>query len=219
MRDEVLTLDLMRAIVYDLTDTMDVHADSLNRLDLAIGDGDHGGNMARGFRSVREDLDARSPSSIGELLRATGLTLMATVGGASGPLYSAVFVAGGMAAGSKQALTLADFAAVVRAAADALAQRGRCRVGDKTILDALNPAADTLATAAGEKLSLLAGLTAAAGAAHAGMEATIPLVARCGLAMQFGNASAGHQDPGATSCYLIFDSALMTLRRYPPSAG
>jgi dihydroxyacetone kinase-like protein len=146
------------------------------------------------------------------------MTLVATVGGASGPIYSAAFIAAGIAARGNDLIALSDLARMIQAASDAVARRGRCRVGDKTILDALEPAGQALAAAAGANRSLVAGLQAAADAARQGMTATIPLVARCGLALQFGPASAGHQDPGATSCYLIFDSFVRTYRRLRPQA-
>ena len=214
----VLTYDLLHTMVADIADVMFAQADYLTRLDAAIGDGDHGRNMAMGFGSVRRELRAAPPTTPGILLRSVGMTLMATVGGASGPLYGAAFVAAGIAARSHETLSLNEVAYVARSAADALARRGRCHLGDKTILDALDPAARALTTAAQDNRSLLYGLQAAAAAARRGMESTIPLVARCGLAMQYGAASAGHQDPGATSCYLMFDSMLRTFQRVYPQA-
>ncbi|MDQ6694757.1 MAG: dihydroxyacetone kinase subunit DhaL [Chloroflexota bacterium] len=210
---DFVTFDILREIVFDLTEAMQVNAEFLTGLDRAIGDGDHGRNMAAGFGHVRQELLDLPPATPGLLLRSTGMTLVATVGGASGPLYGAAFIAAGMAVGSKSLLDLADLAKMTRAGADALARRGRCRPGDKTILDALAPAAEALAGAAAENRSLLYGLEAASLAAKAGMEAATPLVARRGLAMQYGTASAGRQDPGATSCYLIFSTALRTAQR------
>lgn len=215
---DVLTYDVLRAMIIDLAGVMHAHADELTRLDTAIGDGDHGRNMALGFQSVREEVLAAAPTTPAILLRSTGMTLVATVGGASGPLYSAAFIAAGIAARANDTLTLADLARMIQAASDAVARRGRCRPGDKTILDALDPAARALAAATAGDRSLLAGLQAAATAAREGAQATIPLVARCGLALQFGPASAGHQDPGATSCALIFESLVRTYRRLRPAA-
>lgn len=215
---DVITLDLLRQMILDCTDTMEANADYLTQLDVPIGDGDHGRNMALGFQNVRAQIDAIAPNTPGALLRFTGMTLVATVGGASGPLFAAAFIAAGVAARSNAALTITDLAHMIRAAADALARRGRCRLGDKTILDALEPAARALEEAATSNRTLLYGVQAAAEAACRGMKATIPLVARRGLALQYGLASAGHQDPGATSCYLIFDSAVRTLQRHCPHA-
>lgn len=215
---DVLTCEDMRIIIGDFAETMNAHADQLGRLDLAIGDGDHGRNMALGFRKVRTELHISPPPTPGILLRSTGMILVTTIGGASGPLYGAAYIAAGIATRGQEALSLADLAHVAQSAAEALARRGRCHLGDKTILDALEPAAHALSDASHAGQSVLYGLQAAADAAHAGMKATIPLVARCGLAMQYGPASAGHQDPGATSCYLMFDSAVRTFRRLHPAA-
>ncbi len=213
---DVLTVSLLRQIILDCADTMEANAAYLTQLDVPIGDGDHGRNMALGFQRVREQLDVIAPNTPGALLRFTGMTLLSTVGGASGPLYAAAFIAAGVAARSSAALNITDLAQMVRAAADALARRGRCRLEDKTILDAFEPAARALTEAALTNHSPLYGLKAAADAARQGMEATIPMVAHRGLAMQYGLASKGHQDPGATSCYLILDSALRTMQRLCP---
>jgi dihydroxyacetone kinase-like protein len=211
---DLITVDLLRQMILDWADTMEANADYLTQLDIPIGDGDHGRNMALGFQTVREQIGTEALNTPGALLRFTGMTLVATVGGASGPLYAAALIAAGIAARSTAALTITDLAQMTRAAADALARRGRCKLEDKTIFDALEPAARALEEAATGNRSLLDGMQAAADAAHRGMEATIPLVARRGLAMQYGPASSGHQDPGATSCYLLFDSAVRTLRRH-----
>ncbi len=193
--------------------TMDENSDYLTALDAAIGDGDHGRNMAHGFASVREELPALGRVGIGPLLRAVGLNLVSSVGGASGPLYGAVFIEAGIATGLVQRVELPDLARMMRAGCDALARRGRCKVGDKTIMDALAPATEALEAAAAQRTPLLEALQASVSAAHAGMLSTIPLVARCGLAMQYGERSAGHQDAGATSCYLLLNSILNTVLR------
>jgi phosphoenolpyruvate---glycerone phosphotransferase subunit DhaL len=213
---ETITAGLLRQMILDCADTLQVNADYLTQLDVPIGDGDHGRSMALGFQSVCNRLEVTSPSTPGALLRLVGMTLIATVGGASGPLYGAAFTAAGIAANTNAALDIADLAVCARSAADAVGRRGRCRLGDKTILDALEPAARALADAAAARRPLLHGLQAAVEAARQGMEATIPLVARRGLAMQYGAASAGHQDPGATSCYLMLDSILRTFRQSCP---
>jgi dihydroxyacetone kinase-like protein len=210
---EVLNFEAVRAIIRDFDGVMQANAEYLTRLDVTIGDGDHGRNMALGFRAVRDELQTIGVTTPAILLRSVGMTLVSTVGGASGPLYGTAFIAAGIAARSNEVLTLADLAHMAGAAAEAVARRGRCRVGDKTILDALEPAARALAEAAKANQPLLPGLEAARAAARQGMEDTTPMIARCGLAMQYGAASAGHQDPGATSCYLLFDSLVRTYRQ------
>jgi len=180
------------------------HAAYLTRLDTVLGDGDHGDNLVIGFRAV-DALLAETPDDTppGDLLRAVGHRLVAAVGGASGPLYGTAFLEAGARAGDAATLDAATIAAMLQAAADGLARRGRCAVGDKTILDTLAPAAHafTAATEAGGTLSAAVGAAATAGAR--GMRATRPLAARRGLGLRLGPRSAGHLDPGAVSCLLL----------------
>jgi dihydroxyacetone kinase-like protein len=179
------------------------HAPFLTSLDVALGDGDHGDNLLNGFAAVEEALIADPPATLGGVLSNVGAALVASVGGASGPLYGAAFLEAGFAARSMEDLTTADLAVILRAAADGLARRGRCRIGDKTIYDTLGPAADALAAAAAEGLPLPAAVRRAVLAARDGMRSTRPLVARRGLAMRLGERSRGYLDPGAASCFLL----------------
>jgi dihydroxyacetone kinase-like protein len=183
------------------------HEALLDRLDAALGDGDHGTNMAIGFGlalpAVRRGLAAR-PDDVGELLRLLGHSLVASVGGASGPLYGTAFIEAGFALAGRPAASPGELATALEAGRAGLARRGRCAVGDKTILDALDPAVRALAAGADAGEPLGACLAASAGAAAAGMRATIPLVARRGLALRLGERSRGHRDPGAVSCFLLF---------------
>ena len=180
------------------------HAAYLTRLDTVLGDGDHGDNLVIGFRAV-DTLLAELPAETlpGELLRAVGHRLVAAVGGASGPLYGTAFLEAGARADDVPTLDGAALARMLRAAADGLARRGRCTVGDKTILDTLAPAAAAFATAheAGRPLSRC--YVAAVRAGQHGARSTRPLVARRGLALRLGERSAGHLDPGAVSCLLL----------------
>lgn len=181
------------------------HQAALTALDTALGDGDHGDNMALGFRAIDELMatPGAHEMSAGELLRQAGHTLVASVGGASGPLYGTAFLEAGFLVSAQPDLEASDLAAALVAAADALARRGRCQVGDKTILDTLGPAADAFAgaVAAGEDVTTAA--QAMFKAAYAGMRSTRPLVARRGLALRLGARSAGHLDPGAVSAFLL----------------
>lgn len=179
------------------------HAPFLTRLDVTLGDGDHGDNLLIGFAAVEEALAADPPASLGGVLSSVGSALVASVGGASGPLYGAAFLEAGFAARSMDDLSTGDLAAMLRAAADGLARRGRCRIGDKTIYDTLAPAADALDAAAGEGLPLSVAVGRAVLAARRGMRSTRPLLARRGLAMRLGERSRGHLDPGAASCFLL----------------
>jgi dihydroxyacetone kinase-like protein len=185
----------------------------LTELDAAIGDSDHGVNMARGFAAVRGKLAGLGRDDIGALLKAVGMTLLSTVGGASGPLYGTFFLdAAGKAAGAA-ALDLAALASCLEAGLAGVQRRGKASPGEKTMVDALVPAVDVLKAALGGPLAEGAGaapladaLRRAAEAAKAGAEATVPLVARKGRASYLGERSAGHQDPGATSSWLLLRS-------------
>ena len=172
------------------------HHGYLTRLDAVLGDGDHGDNMAIGLGALRDLLDTYpAETSPGELLRAVGHRLATTVGGASGPLYGTALIEAGLVAGSAPVLDWPLIGRMLDAAANGLARRGRCVVGDKTILDTLRPAAD--AALAGDSFSptLMA--------AWRGMRSTRALVARRGLALRLGARSAGHLDPGAVSCFIL----------------
>ena len=183
---------------------VDRHAAALTRLDAVLGDGDHGDNLSTGFRAVVELLDelpADTPP--GDVLRAVGHRLVSTVGGASGPLYGTACIEAGFHAGDAAVLDAELVATMLTAAAVGLARRGRCAVGDKTILDTLQPAADAL------HLAVAAGATpadaqwAAIQAARRGMRSTSGMVARRGLALRLGERSIGHRDPGAVSCLVL----------------
>ena len=180
----------------------------LTALDAAIGDADHGTNMERGFGAAVEKLDeAPAGNDTGAVFRLTGMALLSTVGGASGPLYGTFFVRMGKACDSKADLSLADWADALDAGVEGVVFRGRAQAGDKTMVDALLPARDALRDAAAGGAELASGLAAAAAAAEEGMRATTPLVAKKGRASYLGERSAGHQDPGATSAYLLLKAA------------
>ncbi|MEA2504280.1 MAG: phosphoenolpyruvate---glycerone phosphotransferase subunit DhaL [Actinomycetota bacterium] len=180
----------------------------LTALDAAIGDADHGTNMDRGFAAAVEKLDetptGTEPSAV---LRLTGMALLSTIGGASGPLYGTFFVRMSKACESKAELGLGDWAEALDAGVEGVVFRGRAESGDKTMVDALLPARDALRAAAKDGLELAAGLAAAAAAAEEGMRATTPMVAKKGRASYLGDRSAGNQDPGATSAYLLLKAA------------
>jgi phosphoenolpyruvate---glycerone phosphotransferase subunit DhaL len=180
------------------------HAGYLTRLDAILGDGDHGDNLVIGFRAVEEMLDALPPETPpGELLRAVGHRLVAAVGGASGPLYGTAFLEAGATAGDAPALEPTMLGPMLTTAAEGLARRGRCTVGDKTILDALRPAADAFVRASSDGRPWSVAMADAVRAAAQGMRHTRPLVARRGLALRLGERSIGHLDPGAVSCVLL----------------
>jgi phosphoenolpyruvate---glycerone phosphotransferase subunit DhaL len=185
------------------------HRAHLDRLDASLGDGDHGENMTVGFgdavRAIGPDLESRDA---GEVLRSLGQLLVASVGGAGGSLYGTAFMEAGIAVAGRADLDVPALAMAFDAAAEGLARRGRCRMGDKTIYDALRPAADAVAAAAHDGDDITTALGRAAEAARTGMRATRPLIARRGLALRLGERSRGHQDPGATSCFLLVRAML-----------
>ena len=178
--------------------------DYLTQLDAAIGDGDHGVNMDRGFEAVGKALAAQDGSlPPGKLLTLVGKTLVSTVGGASGPLWGTAFRRAGRALGDREELDGRDLVVALRAALDGVVELGAAQPGDKTMVDALGPAIDALEEALDAGASLDAALAAATEAAERGAKATVPLQARKGRASYLGERSIGHQDPGATSAALI----------------
>lgn len=178
----------------------------LTKLDSAIGDADHGINMVRGMGAVTQKLDGMHPADVSELLKTVAMTLITSVGGASGPLYGTFFLRFGQATGSASELDLADFASGLRAGLAGIVERGKAETGDKTMVDALSPALDEMDAVIESGGDLAGAVTAAHDAAAAGRDATLPLVARKGRASYLGERSAGHIDPGAASIALLFEA-------------
>jgi dihydroxyacetone kinase-like protein len=183
----------------------------LTELDSAIGDADHGINMNRGMQAVIGKLDATQAADIGALLKTVGMTLVSTVGGASGPLYGTLFLQMGASAAGKTELSGQDWADALAAGVAGVQRRGKAELGDKTMLDALIPAVETLRSTLAGGSSLDEALDQSAHTAQEGMTATIPLVAHKGRASYLGERSANHQDPGATSSWLLLRAAAETL--------
>jgi dihydroxyacetone kinase-like protein len=175
----------------------------LTDLDSAIGDADHGINMDRGMQAALAKVDGLPPGDVGAFFKTVGMTLVSTVGGAGGPLYGTLFLQLGTATAGKAEVTAEDWSTALSAAVEGVQARGKAVLEDKTMVDALIPARDALAGAVAEGLPFGESLRRSADAAEAGMRATIPLVARKGRASYLGERSAGHQDPGATSSYLL----------------
>ncbi|WP_216898066.1 dihydroxyacetone kinase subunit DhaL [Nocardia alni] len=190
---------------------VDENADALTEFDAAIGDADHGSNMRRGTAAVVAALAESPPETPAAALKQVGMTLIRSVGGASGPLYGTFFLRAASACG-ENGLDAAGFAAVVRAGLDGIVARGKAEPGDKTMLDALSPAVDALdeSVRAGEEL--VQALDAALAAAEKGRDATTPMQARKGRASYLGERSVGHQDPGATSVTLLIRAARQAVR-------
>jgi dihydroxyacetone kinase-like protein len=183
------------------------HKDELTRLDSDIGDADHGSNMDRGFQAVVGRLAGTSRDDVATVLKTVAMTLISTVGGASGPLYGTLFLQMAVAATGKVELAAAGWEAALRAGVDGVARRGKAVRGEKTMLDALLPAVEALSAALAEGVPFGKALWRCERAAHQGMLDTIPLVATKGRASYLGERSAGHQDPGATSAHLLIRAA------------
>jgi phosphoenolpyruvate---glycerone phosphotransferase subunit DhaL len=178
----------------------------LTQLDSAIGDADHGINMARGMTAVINKLDGEQPTHINHLFKTVAMTLVTTVGGASGPLYGTFFLRFASAAGPAIELDADTLHMALRAGLTGIEERGKSGTGDKTMIDALSPALDAMETVIKNGGDLQAALNAAREAAVTGRDATVPMVARKGRASYLGDRSVGHMDPGAASMALLFEA-------------
>ncbi|WP_458319985.1 dihydroxyacetone kinase subunit DhaL [Mycolicibacterium brisbanense] len=198
-----MDLDRLTAWIREFARLIAENAPYLSDLDAAIGDADHGINMDRGMTAVVAALDEAPPADAGALCKQVGMTLVKSVGGASGPLYGTFFLRMAPALGADSP----DFAAALRAGIEGVVQRGRAEAGDKTMFDALAPALDALDAALASGADLAKALTDAATAAEKGRDATESMVARKGRASYLGQRSVGHIDPGATSAALLIGAA------------
>ena len=206
MEDTQATLDVIR----EMAAAMEENRRQLTKLDSEIGDGDHGNNMNRGFQAALERLENADPTTPADVLKAVSMALISKVGGAAGPLYGTAFLRASTALGDKEEVSAEDAAEALEAALGGIKQRGKAEVGDKTIVDALQPAVEAAREAA-DGGSVAGVLRAAAGAAEEGAESTVPIRARRGRASYLGARAEGHQDPGATSTYMLLDAAARAL--------
>ncbi len=195
--------DVFRAWIMAAARVIDEQRDHLTQLDAAIGDADHGINLARGFTAVLSALDTAEPMTPGGVLTLTGSTLISKVGGASGPLYGMAFRKAGKALGAARDVDLPALAGALEAALAGVQQLGAAREGDKTMVDALASATSAFSKALAEGASQAAALSVLAEAARAGALATISMQALKGRASYLGPRSVGHEDPGAASTALI----------------
>ncbi len=179
----------------------------LTDLDAAIGDADHGINMNRGFTNAVADLEKNSPSDMSGVLKTVAMALIRTVGGAAGPLYGTFFMRASAVCANKTELDAADVVALFEAGLEGVLLRGKAELNDKTMVDAQRPALEAMKKALGNGASLAEVLQHGVAAAEEGMKNTIPLQARKGRASYLGERSIGHQDPGATSSYLMYRTA------------
>lgn len=205
----VTTEDTLRWL-QQVANVLHENRDFLTQLDSPIGDADHGINMDRGFQAVVEKLPALAGMDIGSILKTVGSTLISTVGGASGPLYGTAFLRAGIASSGKHELDEADVVSMLEAALEGIKARGKAQPGEKTMVDALTPALAAAKEAEAQHLGLSPLLQRTSEAAEQGMKATIPMLATKGRASYLGERSIGHQDPGATSSWLILKTLAET---------
>ena len=201
----VFGTEAFRRFVETFADRLHERRDELTQLDSAIGDADHGINMDRGFTAARAkvaELDAGA--DLGALAKQVGMTLISTVGGASGPLYGTLFLRWATAFGNSVEADAPALGAALRAGLEGVIQRGKAVLDDKTMVDAVMPAVEAFDAAVGD--GLVTALTAAAEAAAVGRDRVTPLVARKGRASYLGERSANHQDPGATSATIMLEA-------------
>ncbi|HHX24167.1 MAG: dihydroxyacetone kinase subunit DhaL [Tepidanaerobacteraceae bacterium] len=191
-------IEILKKIANDIQ----ANREFLTELDSAIGDADHGINMSKGFKAVVEKISSMADKDCGTILKNVGMTLVSTVGGASGPLYGTAFMRAGQAIGNKNELTSDDLAIIMDAALQGIKVRGKAEKGEKTIIDALEPAVDVIKSSTVSLETFQNALKAA----KDGVEYTKSIIAKKGRASYLGERSIGHQDPGATSCYIMLSA-------------
>ncbi|MEE8163660.1 MAG: dihydroxyacetone kinase subunit DhaL [Anaerolineae bacterium] len=187
----------------------------LTDLDSPIGDADHGINMDRGFKKIVSKLPGVEEKDIGDILKTSGMALITSVGGAAGPLYGTFLMDAGKAVAGKMELSDDDLVALLDAGLKGVVRIGKTNLEDKTMVDALHPAVEALRKACADGKDTIEALHLMTDAAHQGMKATIPMLARKGRASYLGERSIGHQDPGATSSYLLLKTLMETVESNP----
>jgi dihydroxyacetone kinase-like protein len=213
MTINTLSAETVLRWLQNCADTYAQHKEELTQLDAAIGDADHGANMARGFTAVQGKLAGLHDQDLGTVFKTVAMTLISTVGGASGPLYGTFFLQAVAGANGKTDLTHDELVSVFSAGLQGLMHRGKAVVGDKTMVDALAPAIEALKPMGNDSLS--AALDRAVAAAQKGAESTVPLVAKKGRASYLGERSANHADPGCASSVLLLESLREAARSAP----
>ena len=210
MNESLFPAQMHRALEY-VCDIIEREKDYLSELDGAIGDGDHGVNMAKCFREVKKKLPESQGKDTEGILKDVGMVVLNSVGGAMGALYGTFFLKLAQASSGKKALQLNDLVEMFQTAEQGILDIGKAKVGDKTLIDTLSPAVRSLEDALEKGLSVSEALTAFEASAKKGMESTKDLVAKMGRASRLGERTIGHQDPGATSCYLILSAMVSGL--------
>ena len=203
---EQITAAQFHGALIGLCDTIEEQKEYLSELDGAIGDGDHGVNMAKCFRGVKKNLEALQVTDVSSVMNCVGMEVMNSVGGAMGALYGTLFLKMAMSSVGKDEVALADLEKMLTEALDGILSIGKAQVGDKTLVDTLTPAVEAVVSASAEGKSLDEALSQFEAAAKVGMESTKDLMAKIGRASRLGERTIGHQDAGATSCFFILQS-------------
>jgi dihydroxyacetone kinase-like protein len=206
-----ITAEHVIRFIEGIAATIKQHRDELTQLDSPIGDADHGVNLDRGFTAVLGKLPTVADKDIGTILKTTGMTLVSTVGGASGPLYGTAFIRAGMALADRYELAEGEVLAALEAALEGIIARGKANRGDKTMVDAIGPGIDALKEAVAGGEDFVTAVRKGVAATEAGMKDTINMLALKGRASYLGERSIGHQDPGATSAFYIAQVMLETI--------
>ncbi|WP_312444101.1 dihydroxyacetone kinase subunit DhaL [Lacrimispora sp.] len=206
MNVDQLNADQVKQLFLCVADRIVINEPYLTEIDMKIGDGDHGTGMELGFIAVLEQLPSLEAESVESVFQELGRILLDTMGGASGVLFGTMFISGVIRREPSCCFGLSDFAESFRVSLDAIMQRGKARVGDKTMVDALEPAVAALEHAASQGLTIHEGFSMAATAAKKGVEYTKEIKARFGRAKYYGDKAIGLQDAGATSVWLIFQA-------------
>jgi phosphoenolpyruvate---glycerone phosphotransferase subunit DhaL len=194
--------------LYVFASVIEHHKEDLTELDAAIGDADHGINMDRGFKKVSSILPSVAGKDISSIFKTVSMTLISSVGGASGPLYGTWFLRASSATAGKQELTEQDMLNLLQSGLAGIIERGKAQLGDKTMVDVLSPSVTAFEQAVNEGVATVDALRVAVTAAEQGLKATIPMLAKKGRASYLGDRSVGHQDPGGTSAYWMLRSLL-----------
>ena len=211
MMNQSLLPEQMHRALENICDTIEREKEYLSELDGAIGDGDHGVNMAKCFRKVKKKLPECQGKEFEGILKDVGMVVLNSVGGAMGALYGTFFLKLAQASSGKKALQLNDLVEMFQMAEQGILDIGKAKVGDKTLIDTLTPAVRSLEDSRAKGLSLSEALTAFETAAKKGMESTKDMIAKMGRASRLGERTIGHQDAGATSCYLILSAMVSGL--------
>lgn len=208
-----ITTEKVKEFLQRAAEVLKENKEYLTELDSAIGDADHGINMDRGFQAIMAKFPTFEGKDTGTILKTAGMALVSTVGGAGGPLYGTAFMQAGMVLAGKNEFTLEELIKALEAALKGVMNLGKSKPGEKTMIDAIAPAIEAMKKALVNGANPVQALEEATQAAEEGMKATIPMIAQKGRASYLGERSIGHQDPGATSSYLLFRTMLEVAKK------